>query len=46
LPVVPSSIAVPIAMTAEAEAVLREALALPEEDRANVAAELFAGRVQ
>ncbi len=31
-----------VTMTAEAEAVLREALALPEEDRANVAAELLA----
>lgn len=29
-------------MTAEAEALLREALALPDEDRANVAAELLA----
>ncbi len=29
-------------MTAEAEALLREALALPDEDRADVAAELLA----
>lgn len=29
-------------MTAQAEALLREALALPDEDRANVAAELLA----